>query len=124
MFILSPFLFFLLLLSLLFSFAYLLSILPFISIFFLYLYCPLIMIIIIRLYSTLFLCTSRYVLIPEQLKQMNPEARTALPKLAFNTFFARFKEPTVKEGFEDVVAVDFKFRGSREEYEIWGRYWT
>lgn len=119
-----PFFFFLLLLSLLFSFAYLLSILPFISIFFLYLYCPLIMIIIIRLYSTLFLCMSRYVLIPEQLKQMNPEARTALPKLAFNTFFARFKEPTVKEGFEDVVAVDFKFRGSREEYEIWGRYWT
>lgn len=118
-----PFFFFLLL-SLLFSFAYLLSILPFISIFFLYLYCPLIMIIIIRLYSTLFLCMSRYVLIPEQLKQMNPEARTALPKLAFNTFFARFKEPTVKEGFEDVVAVDFKFRGSREEYEIWGRYWT
>ncbi|KAK7739096.1 DNA kinase/phosphatase Pnk1 [Diatrype stigma] len=57
-------------------------------------------------------------------KGMNPEARTALPKLAFNSFFARFQEPTVGEGFQDVVAVDFQFRGTKEEYEIWGRYWT
>ncbi|KUI61961.1 Bifunctional polynucleotide phosphatase/kinase [Cytospora mali] len=57
-------------------------------------------------------------------KEMNPEARSALPKLAFNGFASRFKEPKVKEGFQDVTEVDFKFRGTKEEYGIWGRYWT
>ncbi|ROV92187.1 hypothetical protein VMCG_09317 [Cytospora schulzeri] len=57
-------------------------------------------------------------------KEMNPEARSALPKLAFNGFSSRFKEPKLKEGFQDISEVDFKFRGTREEYEIWGRYWT
>ncbi|KAK2606504.1 hypothetical protein N8I77_005247 [Diaporthe amygdali] len=56
-------------------------------------------------------------------KDMNPEARTALPKLAFNGFASRFKKPSIKEGFQDVVEVDFKFRGSKEEFAIWGRYW-
>ncbi|KAK8039002.1 polynucleotide kinase 3 phosphatase [Apiospora rasikravindrae] len=56
---------------------------------------------------------------------MNPEAREALPKLAFNGFASRFKEPNkTKEGFQDVLEVEFKFRGTREEYAIWGRYWT
>ncbi|RYO96191.1 hypothetical protein DL765_011672 [Monosporascus sp. GIB2] len=57
-------------------------------------------------------------------KSMNPEARAALPKLAFNGYFARFKEPKAEEGFQDVVEVEFRFRGTREEYAIWGRYWT
>ncbi|KAK3388743.1 PNK3P-domain-containing protein [Sordaria brevicollis] len=57
-------------------------------------------------------------------KTLNPESRTSLPKLAFNGFNARFKEPKVKEGFEDVTEVDFKFRGTGEEYEIWGKYWV
>ncbi|KAJ4405437.1 DNA kinase/phosphatase Pnk1 [Neurospora sp. IMI 360204] len=56
-------------------------------------------------------------------KPLNPESRTSLPKLAFNGFNARFKEPKVKEGFQDVTEVDFKFRGTKEEYEIWGKYW-
>ncbi|KAL2270641.1 hypothetical protein VTJ83DRAFT_12 [Remersonia thermophila] len=56
-------------------------------------------------------------------EKMNPEARQALPKLAFNGFASRFKEPKVAEGFQDVIPVDFKFRGTKEEYEIWGRYW-
>ncbi|OTB04071.1 hypothetical protein M426DRAFT_262551 [Hypoxylon sp. CI-4A] len=56
-------------------------------------------------------------------KPMNPEARTALPGLAFNGYFSRFREPKAKEGFQDVVEVEFKFRGTREEYAIWGRYW-
>lgn len=56
-------------------------------------------------------------------KEMNPEARSALPKLAFNGFTSRFKEPKVMEGFQDITEVDFKFRGTRKEYEIWGRYW-
>lgn len=56
-------------------------------------------------------------------KDMNPEARTALPKLAFNGFASRFKQPKTNEGFQDVVEVDFQFRGSKEELAIWGRYW-
>jgi bifunctional polynucleotide phosphatase/kinase len=57
-------------------------------------------------------------------KPMNPETRTALPKLAFNGFASRFKEPKAKEGFQDIEEVEFKFRGTREEYAIWGRYWN
>jgi len=30
----------------------------------------------------------------------------------------------VKEGFQDVVEVEFKFKGTKEEYDIWGRYWV
>ncbi|EON95684.1 putative bifunctional polynucleotide phosphatase kinase protein [Phaeoacremonium minimum UCRPA7] len=56
-------------------------------------------------------------------RPMNPESRTSLPKLAFNGFASRFKEPKAKEGFQDVVEIDFKFRGTEDEYQIWGRYW-
>lgn len=54
---------------------------------------------------------------------MNPENRESLPKLAFNSFASKFKEPKAKEGFEDVMQVDFTFRGTEEEYGIWARYW-
>ena len=54
---------------------------------------------------------------------MNPEARQSLPKLAFNSFMARFREPKAKEGFQDVLEVEFRFRGTEDEYAIWGRYW-
>ncbi|KAK0611859.1 polynucleotide kinase 3 phosphatase-domain-containing protein [Immersiella caudata] len=56
-------------------------------------------------------------------KTLNPEDRQSLPKIAFNGFASRFKEPKDKEGFQDIVEVEFKFRGSKEEYEIWGKYW-
>lgn len=56
-------------------------------------------------------------------KELNPEKRTALPKLAFNGFKSRYKPPSDKESFQDIVEVDFKFRGTKEEYGIWGRYW-
>ncbi|KAK1765385.1 polynucleotide kinase 3 phosphatase [Phialemonium atrogriseum] len=56
-------------------------------------------------------------------KSLNPESRPSLPKLAFNGFSSRFKEPKLKEGFQEIVEVDFKFRGTKEEYEVWGRYW-
>lgn len=56
-------------------------------------------------------------------KELNPEERQPLPKIAFTGFASRFKEPKLKEGFQDVVEVDFTFRGTKEEYEIWGRYW-
>ncbi len=54
---------------------------------------------------------------------MNPETRESLPKLAFNSFNSRFQKPKTKEGFQDIVEVDFQFRGSRDEYAIWARYW-
>lgn len=57
-------------------------------------------------------------------KELNPEARAPLPKLAFNSFSSRFKAPNLDEGFQDVVEVDFKFRGTKDEYAKWGRYWT
>lgn len=34
------------------------------------------------------------------------------------------REPTVKEGFQDIVPIEFKFRGTKEEYAVWGQYWT
>ncbi|KAI0008953.1 PNK3P-domain-containing protein [Xylariaceae sp. FL0662B] len=57
-------------------------------------------------------------------KPLNPEARAALPALAFTGYFSRFRTPQVKEGFQDVVEVEFRFSGTREEYAIWGRYWN
>jgi len=54
---------------------------------------------------------------------MNPESRQSLPKLAFNSFASRFREPKAKEGFQDVLVVNFCFRGTEDEYAIWGRYW-
>lgn len=54
---------------------------------------------------------------------MNPEKREILPKLAFNSFKSKFREPKEKEGFEDIFPVNFTFRGTKEEYDIWARYW-
>ncbi|RDA96038.1 hypothetical protein CP533_5935 [Ophiocordyceps camponoti-saundersi (nom. inval.)] len=55
---------------------------------------------------------------------LNPEARTGLPKVAFNSFSTRFRAPKVREGFQDVTELEFEFRGTREDYDVWGRYWT
>ncbi|KAI0513132.1 DNA kinase/phosphatase Pnk1 [Xylaria bambusicola] len=57
-------------------------------------------------------------------KCLNPETRSALPPLAFNGFFSRLREPTVKEGFQHVLPIEFKFRGTEEEYAIWAQYWS
>ncbi len=54
---------------------------------------------------------------------MNPESREVLSQLAFNSFSSRFQEPNAKEGFQEVVEIPFAFRGTEEEYAIWGRYW-
>ncbi|TPX18791.1 uncharacterized protein E0L32_011540 [Thyridium curvatum] len=54
---------------------------------------------------------------------MNPETRTSLPQIAFRGFSSRFKEPKEKEGFQDIVELEFKFRGTKEEHDIWARYW-
>ncbi|KAI0479473.1 PNK3P-domain-containing protein [Xylariaceae sp. FL0804] len=58
-------------------------------------------------------------------RSMNPEARAALPQLAFNGFYKNLQPPdAAREGFRDVVPLDFRFRGSRAEYDVWARYWT
>ncbi|PHH60716.1 hypothetical protein CDD81_1334 [Ophiocordyceps australis] len=54
---------------------------------------------------------------------LNPEARPGLPKLAFTSFASRYKVPTSAEGFEDVVPIEFTFGGSRQDHQIWARYW-
>ncbi|KAI2622623.1 DNA kinase/phosphatase Pnk1 [Xylaria nigripes] len=56
-------------------------------------------------------------------ESLNPEARSVLPAIAFNGYFSRLREPTVKEGFQDLVPIEFKFSGTKEEYAIWGQYW-
>lgn len=56
-------------------------------------------------------------------RPFNPEARRELPKLAFTGFTSRYKQPRVEEGFEEVVEIPFRFRGSREDYGVWARYW-
>lgn len=58
-----------------------------------------------------------------QNKELNPESRQGLPDSAFFGFESRFKEPRAKEGFQDVTEIPFAFRGSEEDFKIWGRYW-
>ena len=43
-------------------------------------------------------------------RQMNPESRAMLPKMAFTGFASRYREPTVDEGFDDITKVSFKVR--------------
>ncbi|KAF7620018.1 polynucleotide kinase 3'-phosphatase [Aspergillus flavus] len=56
-------------------------------------------------------------------KSLNPESRALLPGIAFGDFGRRFKEPTMAEGFKDIVRVDFRFRGDEESQQIWKQYW-
>ncbi|KAJ5709949.1 Polynucleotide kinase 3 phosphatase [Penicillium malachiteum] len=57
-------------------------------------------------------------------KELNPEARTSLPGIAFGDFKRRFKEPRVEEGFVDVTDVEFRFQGDEEARRIWGQFWV
>lgn len=41
-------------------------------------------------------------------ERFNPENRSILPHSAFAGFASRFKEPKVKEGFQDIVTVEFQ----------------
>lgn len=54
---------------------------------------------------------------------LNPESREGLPAQAFRGFASRYAEPHMDEGFQDVKEIPFHFRGSKEEYAVWGRYW-
>lgn len=54
----------------------------------------------------------------------NPESRTLLPGIAFGDFLRRFKEPTMEEGFQDIIRVEFRFRGDETAKRLWGQYWV
>ncbi|ATY65543.1 DNA kinase phosphatase Pnk1 [Cordyceps militaris] len=56
-------------------------------------------------------------------KSLNPEDREVLPEVAFTGFQSRYKPPQESEGFQDVTEVEFRFRGTPAEYQIWARYW-
>jgi bifunctional polynucleotide phosphatase/kinase len=55
--------------------------------------------------------------------KLNPEKRRELPKIAFNGFATRYKEPSMEEGFQEILPVEFQFQGTPEEYALWGKYW-
>lgn len=56
-------------------------------------------------------------------RRQNPESRALVPGIAFGDFARRFREPKVAEGFEDVVRVEFRFRGDEQARRVWGQYW-
>ncbi|PYH46094.1 putative DNA 3'-phosphatase Tpp1 [Aspergillus saccharolyticus JOP 1030-1] len=55
---------------------------------------------------------------------LNPESRTLLPGIAFGDFLRRFKEPSMDEGFKDIIRVEFQFHGDDEAKRLWGQYWV
>lgn len=57
-------------------------------------------------------------------RSLHPESRARLPGIAFGDFLKRFKEPTMEEGFSDIVRVDFRFQGDDEAKRIWTQYWV
>ena len=54
----------------------------------------------------------------------NPEKRPMLPGMAFSGFTARYKEPKLSEGFQDILSVPFKFQGTKDQKKVWMKYWT
>ncbi|KAF7597450.1 hypothetical protein BBP40_003697 [Aspergillus hancockii] len=64
-----------------------------------------------------------YERVNQDILKTNPESRTLLPGIAFGDFGRRHKEPTMSEGFKDIIRVDFRFRGDDEAKKIWEQYW-
>jgi len=52
------------------------------------------------------------------------ENRKLLPMSAIYIFANRFQEPTLDEGFEQITKIDFQFRGTPQEQEIWSMWWN
>ncbi|KAK6347679.1 hypothetical protein TWF718_005517 [Orbilia javanica] len=57
-------------------------------------------------------------------KSFNPENRTSVGSMAFRTFKSKFQEPDVSEGFKDITVVNFEFRGTDAEFDVWKRHWA
>lgn len=56
--------------------------------------------------------------------QQNPEARQSLPAIAFADYGRRYQAPALDEGFEDIIPVEFQFKGTEEEKKLWAQYWV
>ncbi|GAA6011052.1 hypothetical protein JCM11491_005920 [Sporobolomyces phaffii] len=54
----------------------------------------------------------------------NGKARELLPVIAFDSYAAKFQEPKVKEGFEEIKHISFQFEGTPEQREKWDRWLT
>jgi bifunctional polynucleotide phosphatase/kinase len=42
---------------------------------------------------------------------------------AIYSFIQRYQEPTLEEGFTEIIKVDFIFTGTQEEKAIWSMWW-
>lgn len=77
----------------------------------------------------------------------NPENRSILPHLAFSSYASRFKKPSMAEGFDDIITLEFQVRylyiiltliakgksngwycwqfdGDEQQRQIWSKYWV
>ncbi|CAG8568533.1 9916_t:CDS:10, partial [Ambispora gerdemannii] len=52
------------------------------------------------------------------LQKLNSKSRL-IPDIAYNTYKARFMEPQLEEGFEEIKKIDFVFEGNEEERARW-----
>lgn len=50
--------------------------------------------------------------------ELNPERRTILPHSAFAGFAARYKQPKVKEGFQDIITIEFQVMLHRPAFDV------
>lgn len=48
--------------------------------------------------------------------------RNVVPKIAFGQFRSSYDVPQVKEGFEEIRAVNFVWQGREEQFKLWDRY--
>lgn len=76
----------------------------------------------------------------------NPENRSILPPVAFSSYASRFKKPSMTEGFDDIITLEFQVRylyiiltlitkgksngwycwqfdGDEQQRQIWSKYW-
>ncbi|KAK2749643.1 hypothetical protein FQN57_005865 [Myotisia sp. PD_48] len=54
---------------------------------------------------------------------LNPESRSTLPPVAFGDFQRRYEEPSVDEGFQEILKLKFQFDGDGVTREIWEQHW-
>ncbi|KAK6518859.1 hypothetical protein TWF281_003550 [Arthrobotrys megalospora] len=57
-------------------------------------------------------------------KSFNPENRASVGSMPFKVFKSKFQEPDISEGFKDITVVDFEFRGTDPEFDVWKRHWA
>ncbi|GAA5877857.1 hypothetical protein JCM16303_000262 [Sporobolomyces ruberrimus] len=58
----------------------------------------------------------------EPIDQANGKERAILPDIAFNSFASKFQEPSLKEGFDEIKHISFRFEGTPEQRKKWDRW--